>query len=66
MVGSFWLNVEPGGCPGTRVMTIFVFYVGPHFPNIQYFDVCGVFEGTQSYLEVYEGIWRYIKVYEGI
>ena len=41
MVGSFWLNLDPGGCPGARVMTIFVFYVGPHFPNIVYFDVYG-------------------------
>ena len=55
MVGSFWLNLDPGGCPGTRVVTIFVFDVGPHFPNIQYFDVCGVYEGIQSYLEVYKG-----------
>ena len=30
----------------TRVMTIFVFYVDPHFPNIGYFDVYG-------------GIWGY-------
>ena len=41
MVGSFWLNMDAGGCCRTRVMTTFVLYVGPHFPNIQYFDVCG-------------------------
>ena len=32
-------NSDPWGPPGTRVMTIFGFYVGRHFPNIQYFDV---------------------------
>ena len=53
MVGSVWLNLDPGECPGVRVMTIFVFYVGPHFPNIEYF-------------EVYGGIWKYIKVFGGI
>ena len=36
---------------GTPFMTIFVSYVDRHFPNIQYFDVCG-------------GIWRYISIYE--
>ena len=53
MVGSFRLNLDLGGCSGTRVMTIFVFYVGPHFPNIQDFDVC-------------EGSCRYIKLFGGI
>ena len=53
MVGSLWLNLDPGGCLGAGVMTIFVFYVGPHFPNIGDFDVYG-------------GILRYIKVYGGI
>ena len=28
-----------GGCSRARVMTIFVSYVGPHFPNIEYFYV---------------------------
>ena len=41
MVGRYMPNSDLGGCPGTRVMAIFVFYVGPHFPKIQYFDVCG-------------------------
>ena len=71
MVASFWLKFNPGGCPGNRVMTIFVFYVGPHFPNIQYFDVCEstwryikLFGGIWKYMEVYERIWRYIRLYE--
>ena len=72
MVGSLWLNMDPGGCPGIRVMTFFVFYVGPHFPNIQYFDVCGhmkAYKAIWTYMEVYGGvwsIWRYMEVYEGI
>ena len=40
MVLRYMPNSDPWGPPGTRVITIFVFYVGPHFPNIQYFDVC--------------------------
>ena len=27
----------------TRVMTIFMFFVGPNFPNIGYFDVYDVY-----------------------
>ena len=34
-------NSGPGGGPGTRVMTIWVFYVNPQTPNIEYFDVYG-------------------------
>ena len=37
-------------------MTIFVFCVGSQFPNIQYLDDVGVYEGTYSLLEVYECI----------
>ena len=43
MLGDMVLRYMPNsghGAPlGTRVMTIFGFYVGRHFPNIQYFDV---------------------------
>ena len=28
-------NADPWGPPGTRVMTIFVFYVNPQIPNIE-------------------------------
>ena len=68
-------NSGYGGPPGTPFMTIFVSYVGPHFSNIQYFDVCGgicryikLFEGIWTYMEVYGGIWRYryMKVYKHI
>ena len=34
-------NSGQGGPPGTRVMTIFVFYVNPQPPNIESFDVYG-------------------------
>ena len=63
MVGWFWSNVDPWGCPGARVMTILVFYVGPHFPNIGDFDV---YEGIWRYVKVFGSIWRYIKVYKSI
>ena len=34
-------NSGHGGPPGTRVMTIFVFYVSAQIPNIEYFEVYG-------------------------
>ena len=34
-------NSGHGGLPGIRVMTNLGSYVGRHFANIQYFDVCG-------------------------
>ena len=34
-------NSGHGGFPGTRVMTIFVFYVSAQIPNIEYFEVYG-------------------------
>ena len=40
MVGRFVPNSDPGGCVGAPVMVIFVSHVGPHFPNIGYFEVC--------------------------
>ena len=42
-----------GGPPGTQVMTIFVFFVGPHFSIIGYFDVYG---GILKHLNVFWGI----------
>ena len=63
MVGTYVSNSEPWGCSGSRVMTIFVSYVSPHFPHIGYF---GEYEGIWLYMEALEGIWRYIKVYESI
>ena len=70
MVVTCMPNSGHGGPPGTWVMTIFVFYVGPHFSNIQYFDVCGgicrykkLFGGIWRYMDLYEGRWRYIRIY---
>ena len=51
MLGSFVSNSHLWKRSGARVMTIFGFHVGPHIPNIEYF-------------EVYEGIWGYMEVYE--
>ena len=34
-------NSGHGGLPGTRVMTICVFYVSAQIPNIEYFEVYG-------------------------
>ena len=44
-------------------MTIVGSYVGPHFPNIAYFEV---YEGIWGYMKVYGQYLRYRKVYEGI
>ena len=41
MVGRCMPNSGHGGPPGTRVMTIFVFYVSAQIPNIEYFEVYG-------------------------
>ena len=42
MLGGMVLRCMPnsghGGPPGTRVMTICVFYVNPQIPNIKYFE----------------------------
>ena len=45
MVGSFWLNLDPGGCLGARGMTIFVSHADPHISNIEYMKV---YEGLQA------------------
>ena len=63
MVVTCMPNSGHGGPPGIPFMTIFGSCVGSHFPNIQYFDVCG---GMWWYMKVYEGIWRYMEVYGGI
>ena len=39
MVGRCMSNSGHGGCPGICFMTIVGSYVGPHFPNIAYFEV---------------------------
>ena len=41
MVGRCMPNSDHGGPLGTRVMTIFVFYVSAQIPNIEYFEVYG-------------------------
>ena len=41
MVLRYMPNSDPWGPPGTRVMTIFVFFVNPQISNIEIFDVYG-------------------------
>ena len=43
MVVRYMPNSGHGGPPGTRVMTIVVFYVSAQIPNIEYFEVYGGF-----------------------
>ena len=70
MVGSFWLNLDHGGCSRTRVMTIFVFYVGPHFSKYSIFgymwEYMKVYKAIWSYIKLFGGIRRYMKVYKNI
>ena len=40
-------NSGHGGPPGTRVMTIFVFYVNPQIRNIEKFEVYGVYKSRE-------------------
>ena len=40
-------NSDPWGPPGTRVMTIFVFYVNPQIPNIQYFEANEIYKSRE-------------------
>ena len=53
MVGSYGPNSDPWGCSGARVMTTFVFYVGPHCLNFKYF---AIYEGLLRYMELFGGI----------
>ena len=50
-------------------MTIFVFYVGLHFSNFQYFDIyvgyMKVYKAIWKYIKVCGSIWKYMEVYEG-
>ena len=41
-------NSGHGGPPGTRVMTIFVFYVNPQIPNIEYFEANEVYKSWEE------------------
>ena len=52
MVGRCMPNSGHGGSPGTRVMTIFVFYVSAQIHNIEDFEVYGGLQapGCISYL----------------
>jgi len=47
MVGRCMPNSGHGGPPGTRVMAIFVFYVYPQIPNIEYFEANEVYKSRE-------------------
>ena len=48
MVVRYMANSGHGEPPGTRVMTIFVFYVSPQIPNIEYFVVYGGLQAPEG------------------
>ena len=47
MVLRYMPNSDPLGPPGTRVMTILVFYVNPQTPNIEYFEANEVYKSQE-------------------
>ena len=47
MVGRRMPNSSHGRPPGTRVMTIFVFYVNPQIPDIEYFEANEVYKSRE-------------------
>ena len=47
MVEVYMPNSGHGGPPGTRVMTIFVFYVNPQIPNIESFEAYEVYKSRE-------------------
>ena len=47
MVVRYMPNSGYGGTPGPRVMTIFVFYVNPQIPNIEYFKAYEVYKSQE-------------------
>ena len=69
MVGSYWSNSDPWGCPGARVMAIFGSQVDPQFPNIGQFTVwsnMAVYECIYSCLKVYQGMLTHIPLYSSL
>ena len=62
-LGTWWDHVGQiwtlGDARGGRVITIFVSHVGPHIPNIEYFEVYG------GIWRLYENIWGYMTVHTG-
>ena len=55
MIVRYMPNSDPWGPPGTSFMTIFVFYVNPQIPNIEYF------EAYEIYKFPYEGISFFVS-----
>ena len=74
-------NSGYGGPPGTRVMTIFVFYVNPQIPNTEYLEAYEVYKSQevshlfshQIFFEIRQNhVWRpifepgYDNIYKNI
>ena len=47
MVARYMPNSDPWGSPWTPFMTIFVFYVNPQIPNIEYFEAHEVYKSRE-------------------
>ena len=47
MVVRYMPNSDPWGPPGTPFMTIFVFYVNPEIPNIEYFEANEIYKSQE-------------------
>ena len=47
MVVRYMPNSDPWGRPGTPFLTIFVFYVNPQIPNIEYFEANEVYKSWE-------------------
>ena len=47
MVLGYMPNSGQGGPPGTPFITIFVFYVNPQIPNIEYFGAYEVYKSRE-------------------
>ena len=61
MVLRYMPNSGHGGPPGTQFMTIFVFYVNPKIPIIEYFVCIYIFINIYIYIYMY----IHIHIYPG-
>ena len=47
MVARYMINSDPWGPPVTTFIIIFVFYVNPQIPNIEYFEANEVYKSRE-------------------
>ena len=62
MVGRFVPKSDSGDALELQLWPFVASHVGPHLPNIDYFEV---YEGIWRLFKVHGGYLRYMKVYEG-